>query len=78
MGAAAVTPVGRAIEGYASEASALPGDTLQFHVSTSPAAPYRIELYRLGWYGGAGRAADRLHPELHRVPAWPAAADAGA
>jgi hypothetical protein len=45
---------GGAIDGYATETSALPGDTLHFHVSTSPAAPYRIEVYRLGWYGGAG------------------------
>ena len=45
---------GGAIEGYASEVSALPGDTLHFHVSTSPGAPYRVEVYRLGWYRGAG------------------------
>jgi N,N-dimethylformamidase beta subunit-like protein/uncharacterized protein DUF11 len=43
-----------AIEGYASEVSAGPGDTLHFHVSTAGAAPYRVEIYRLGWYGGAG------------------------
>lgn len=42
------------IEGYASEVSALPGDTLHFHVSTRPSKNYRIEIYRLGWYGGAG------------------------
>jgi hypothetical protein len=42
------------IEGYASEASALPGDTLHFHISTRPRANYRIEIYRLGWYGGVG------------------------
>jgi hypothetical protein len=54
VGAAAVIPVGHAIEAYASQVSALPGDTLQFHVSTSPVASYRVEVYRLGWYGGAG------------------------
>ena len=43
-----------AIEGYASQASAAPGDTLELHVSTAHAASYRIEIYRLGWYGGAG------------------------
>jgi N,N-dimethylformamidase beta subunit-like protein len=42
------------IEGFASEVGARPGDTLHFHVSTSPAGQYRIEIYRLGWYGGAG------------------------
>ncbi len=44
----------RNIEGYASEVSASPGDTVYFHVQTTPAARYRIDLYRLGWYGGAG------------------------
>ena len=43
-----------ALEGYASEISVQPGDTIHLHVSTSPAARYRIQLYRLGWYGGSG------------------------
>ena len=34
--------------------SVAPGGRLDFHVSTAPAASYRVELYRLGWYGGAG------------------------
>ena len=42
------------IEGYSSAVSVLPGGAISFHVSTSPAAPYRIAVYRLGWYGGAG------------------------
>jgi hypothetical protein len=42
------------IEGYASETSVLPGGRLHFYVSTRPAAPYRVEVYRLGWYGGVG------------------------
>jgi len=42
------------IEGYASETSVLPGDTVHFHVSTADGDRYRIEVYRLGWYGGAG------------------------
>ena len=44
----------RKIEGYASEVSVLPGQKVHFHVSTFPAARYRIVLYRLGWYKGAG------------------------
>ncbi len=43
-----------AIEGYASQVSALPGEVVDFHVRTSPAERYRVELYRLGWYGGGG------------------------
>jgi N,N-dimethylformamidase beta subunit-like protein len=44
---------GREIEGYAASVSVAPGDTLDLHVST--ASPrFDIEIYRLGWYGGAG------------------------
>ena len=42
-----------AIEGYAPP-SVAPGDDLALHVSTRPAANYRVEIYRLGWYGGTG------------------------
>ena len=42
------------IEGYSSTVSAVPGETITFHVSTNPAASYRILVYRLGWYGGSG------------------------
>jgi hypothetical protein len=43
-----------AIEGYASRVSVLPGSRLDLHVSTTPAARYRVQIYRVGWYGGAG------------------------
>jgi hypothetical protein len=42
-----------AVEGYASP-SAAPGETLPLHVSTDPAADYRILIYRAGFYGGVG------------------------
>lgn len=42
------------VEAYTSEVSAVPGQTIQFHVSTTPAALYTIEVYRLGWYQGLG------------------------
>jgi hypothetical protein len=45
---------GRVIEGYASAVSALPGDAVALHVSTVPAARYRVVVYRLGWYQGLG------------------------
>ena len=45
---------GRAVEIYASSTDALPGDTVSLHVSTEPAAAYRVFVYRLGWYGGVG------------------------
>jgi hypothetical protein len=43
------------IEGYVDPASAAPGETLGFHVASKlGGARYRIEVYRLGWYGGGG------------------------
>lgn len=45
-----------AIEGYTSATSVAPGETLELHVSTRPAARYRVEIYRIGWYDGAGGA----------------------
>jgi VCBS repeat-containing protein len=42
------------IEGYTDQTSVAPGGTIGFHVSTSPSASYRINIYRLGWYNGAG------------------------
>src|SRR5690348_9367715 len=45
---------GRSIEGYAAAVSALPGVGVPLHVSTVPAARYRVVVYRLGWYRGLG------------------------
>src|SRR4029077_7923480 len=42
------------IEGYTSKTSVAPGETLGFHVSTKPVINFRIVIYRLGWYNGAG------------------------
>ncbi len=42
------------IAGYASATSVRPGATIAFQVNASPAARYRIEISRLGWYGGSG------------------------
>src|SRR5262249_56860881 len=55
-----------AIEGYASEVSALPGSKIRLHVSTNPVARYRIEVFRLGWYGGRGGRPSRGLPGGHR------------
>ena len=50
--APAVPPT--SIEGWASEISVLPGEPVHLHVSTEEGNRYRIEIYRLGWYGGLG------------------------
>lgn len=42
------------IKGYASATSADRGATVTFYVSVTPPQAYTIEIYRLGWYGGAG------------------------
>jgi len=42
------------IEGYVSKTSVRAGESISFHVSTNPASPYTIELYRLGYYQGQG------------------------
>ena len=43
------------IAGYAGQASVQRGDTLDLYVSTaSRGAKYDADIYRMGWYGGAG------------------------
>ena len=43
-----------AIEGYCSKSSVRAGDELAVHVSTNPASPFRLEIFRMGYYGGTG------------------------
>ena len=43
----------REIEGYASKTSVNGGDTIDLYVSTR-APHYVIDVFRMGWYGGAG------------------------
>ncbi len=43
----------REIEGYADLTSVAPGGTVRFYVNTA-SRTYTIDIYRLGWYGGAG------------------------
>jgi hypothetical protein len=42
------------IEGYCSHQSIKAGETLQFFVSSKPARPFTLDIYRMGYYGGAG------------------------
>lgn len=42
------------IQGYAGAVSALPGETVPLYISTQVPTTYAIEVYRMGWYGGAG------------------------
>jgi hypothetical protein len=56
----------RRLEGFASEVSVVPGQRVHFHISTAPAARYRIVLYRLGWYHGDGARIFACIPGCHR------------
>jgi hypothetical protein len=42
------------IEGYASLTSVNAGGQISFMVSLSASAQYTMDIYRMGWYGGAG------------------------
>ena len=42
------------VEGYVTRQSLKAGETLELCVSTDPPTPFHVELYRLGYYGGAG------------------------
>jgi hypothetical protein len=42
------------IKGFASATSVMQGDSITLYVTTNPPQPYTIDIYRLGWYGGAG------------------------
>lgn len=42
------------IEGYCSRQSVKAGESLDICVSTNPAVPFRIEIFRTGYYGGRG------------------------
>ena len=42
------------IDGWIWPLSAAPGERLDLHVGTVSGVRYRVEFYRLGWYGGAG------------------------
>lgn len=46
--------VTRQIKGYASSPSVRAGEKLDLHVSVDTRQPYTIDVYRIGWYGGAG------------------------
>src|SRR5437763_11851052 len=45
---------GTVISGYASETSVAPGQSFHLHVAAPTGSRYRVLVYRLGWYRGAG------------------------
>lgn len=60
------TDIGAQVKGYASAPSVEAGQPITLFVSVRPTQPVRIDIYRLGWYGGRG---GRLMLEERQVPA---------
>ena len=48
------------VKGFASASSVRAGDSLSFYVTVNPAQTFDLDVYRIGWYGGAGGRL-RLH-----------------
>src|SRR5437867_11312063 len=44
----------RLIEGYASQMSVRPAESIDLMVSTQPASAFEIDIYRMGYYQGLG------------------------
>jgi hypothetical protein len=42
------------IEGYCSRTSVRAGEQISFYVGTNPPSPFTLDIYRMGYYGGAG------------------------
>ncbi|MCZ7645622.1 MAG: hypothetical protein M5U26_10105 [Planctomycetota bacterium] len=42
------------VEGYVSKTSVARGEALDLFVSLNPAGRFRLDVYRMGWYGGTG------------------------
>jgi hypothetical protein len=63
----AADDLGRQICGYASATSVNLGESIDFHVSTAPARAFTVDVYRLGWYAGAGARRTGGAPRLAGV-----------
>lgn len=65
--------VNNQIKGYASATSINHGSSIDFFVTVNPVQSYRIDVFRMGWYGGAGGRLMQSIPNLAGVsqPACP-------
>src|SRR5262252_4658635 len=43
-----------AIQGFATQMSVLPGQTISFKINSTNVTKYHIDILRLGWYQGMG------------------------
>jgi len=53
------------IEGYCSKQSVQAGEEIEIFVSTNPARKFRLEIFRMGYYGGRGA---RLVKTIEELP----------
>src|SRR3712207_6205006 len=53
------------IKGYASATSVNKGEPITFYVTVNPAQTFTVDIYRYGWYGGAG---GRLMAHIDALP----------
>lgn len=67
------------IKGYASQVSVRQGETIDLHVTVNPAQTYTVDIFRVGYYGGAGaRRLLRIGPlKGSHQPACPVEAGTG-
>ncbi|MFD0630677.1 N,N-dimethylformamidase beta subunit family domain-containing protein [Catenulispora yoronensis] len=56
------------LEAYADANSVQHGQTIGFHVTTTPAQNYSVQIFRMGYYGGAGA---RLMTTSEQIPGGP-------
>jgi hypothetical protein len=63
----AADDLGGQVCGYASATSVNLGESIDFRVSTRPARSFTVDVYRLGWYGGAGARRTASSPRLQGV-----------
>ena len=59
------------IQGFATQISVNRGTTVQFKIDTN-ASGYRLDIYRMGYYGGRGRAQDHHRQSVGDAAAEPA------
>ena len=55
------------IEGYCSANSIRAGETLKVMVSTNPASPFKLEIFRTGYYDGDGGRLMRTFDDLEGI-----------
>ena len=62
----------RAIEAFCSHPTIRAGETLRVFVSTDPVADYKVEVFRMGYYGGTGgrrvKSLGPMHGSVQSTP----------